>query len=202
MIEHRKMHAKTDSEGTSLATSSPEHNRRPVYFVQSPDAEKFTASFESTPGVNSPSLGSPRHCHSRESSTSRFSGSLKSGFKRMPPNGVGLGGTGYRTGGEAIWKEYDDAIEEEGLLEDEEPRRGSSPRCYLIGFVVVFIVLFSLFSLILLGVSKHYRPRIGMTVSLPLLNSWIIASFFNMFWFVRIFDLGFRVCGIQIRVCL
>ncbi|KAF3792717.1 hypothetical protein EJ110_NYTH11038 [Nymphaea thermarum] len=74
------MHAKSDSEVTSLAASSPTRSppRRPVYYVQSPsrdshDGEK--TSLQSTP-VLSP-MGSPPHSHSslgrhsRESSTSR-----------------------------------------------------------------------------------------------------------------------------------
>ncbi|GMP27968.1 hypothetical protein CsSME_00003718 [Camellia sinensis var. sinensis] len=77
------MHAKTDSEVTSLAPSSPTRSpRRPVYYVQSPsrdsshDGEKTTNSFHSTP-IISP-MGSPGR-HSRDSSSTRFSGSLKGG---------------------------------------------------------------------------------------------------------------------------
>ncbi|KAF5961181.1 hypothetical protein HYC85_002390 [Camellia sinensis] len=77
------MHAKTDSEVTSLAPSSPTRSpRRPVYYVQSPsrdsshDGEKTTNSFHSTP-IISP-MGSPGR-HSRDSSSTRFSGSLKPG---------------------------------------------------------------------------------------------------------------------------
>lgn len=54
------MHAKTDSEVTSIAPSSP---ARPVYYVQSPsrdshDGEKTATSFHSSPvlsPVHSPS---------------------------------------------------------------------------------------------------------------------------------------------------
>ncbi|KAG6712058.1 hypothetical protein I3842_05G086000 [Carya illinoinensis] len=75
------MHTKSDSEVTSVdqGLSPPRSPRRPVYFVQSPsnhDVEKM--SYGSSP------MGSPHHyyhCspihHSRESSTSRFSASLK-----------------------------------------------------------------------------------------------------------------------------
>lgn len=74
------MHAKTDSEATSYASSPP---RRQAYYVQSP-------SHESTP-AHSPA-GSPPHSaslgqHSRESSTSRYSGSLKPGGSgKINPN--------------------------------------------------------------------------------------------------------------------
>ncbi|KAK6159624.1 hypothetical protein DH2020_006938 [Rehmannia glutinosa] len=80
------MHVKSDSEVTSIDASTPPRSpRRPLYYVQSPshsqnnDLEKM--SYGSSP------FGSPAHhhfqyhCspihHSRESSTSRFSASLK-----------------------------------------------------------------------------------------------------------------------------
>lgn len=165
------MHAKTDSEVTSIALSSPDHNRRPVYYVQSPsrdshDGEKTTTSFHSTP-VISP-MGSPPHSqssigrHSRESSTSRFSGSLKPGSRKVNPNDVGSGGN--RQKGQKPWKECD-VIEEEGLLEGEESRKSLPRRCYFLAFVLGFFVLFSLFSLILWGASRPQKPEITMKVS-------------------------------------
>ncbi|PPD82567.1 hypothetical protein GOBAR_DD20498 [Gossypium barbadense] len=129
------MHAKTDSEVTSLAPSSPTRSpRRPVYYVQSPsrdshDGEKTTTSFHSTP-VISP-MGSPPHSHSsmgrhsRESSSSRFSGSLKPGSRKISPNDAPSRGA-HRKGNKQ-WKECD-VIEEEGLLEDEEPSRPQKPK--------------------------------------------------------------------------
>ncbi|EPS58954.1 hypothetical protein M569_15857, partial [Genlisea aurea] len=163
------MHAKTDSEVTSLAPSSPD-NRRPVYFVQSPshDGEKTTISFHSTPAQGSPS-GSPPHSqssvchHSRESSTSRFSGSLKPGSRKISPNEAGSGGKANRKGGGR--KNFDefDVIEEEGLLLDHESRNGLLPRrCYFLAFIVGFFLLFSLFALILWGASKPQTPKIAM----------------------------------------
>ncbi|OMO91956.1 Late embryogenesis abundant protein, LEA-14 [Corchorus olitorius] len=75
------MHAKTDSEATSIDASwLPRSPRRPVYYVQSPsnhDVEKM--SYGSSPTASPPHHYyhcSPIH-HSRESSTSRFSASLK-----------------------------------------------------------------------------------------------------------------------------
>ncbi|CAI9786466.1 unnamed protein product [Fraxinus pennsylvanica] len=166
------MHAKTDSEVTSLAPSSPDHTRRPVYYVQSPsrdshDGEKTATSFHSTPVLGSP-MGSPPHSHSsvghhsRESSTSRFSGSLKPGSRKILPNeaGSGTGGRDQRKG-QKNWKEID-VIEEEGLLEDEESRKGLPRRCYFLAFVVGFFVLFSFFALVLWGASKPQKPRITM----------------------------------------
>ncbi|KAK6130871.1 hypothetical protein DH2020_035389 [Rehmannia glutinosa] len=165
------MHAKTDSEVTSLAPSSPDNNRRPVYYVQSPsrdshDGEKTATSFHSTPVLGSP-MGSPPHSHSsvgrhsRESSTSRFSGSLKPGARKVSPNDAGSGGRGQRKEGQKNWKDFD-VIEEEGLLEDEESRKGLPRRCYFLAFVVCFFVLFSLFALILWGASKPQKPKISM----------------------------------------
>lgn len=162
------MHAKTDSEVTSLAASSPTRSpRRPVYYVQSPsrdshDGEKTTTSFHSTP-VISP-MGSPPHSHSsvgrhsRESSSSRFSGSLKPGSRKIAPNDGSRGG--HRKG-QKPWKEID-VIEEEGLLEDEASRKRLSRRCYILAFVLGFAILFSFFALILWGASRPQKPKITM----------------------------------------
>lgn len=162
------MHAKTDSEVSSITPSSPTRSpRRPVYYVQSPsrdshDGEKTTTSFHSTP-VLSP-MGSPPHSHSsvgrhsRESSSSRFSGSLKPGSRKISPNDGSRGG---QRKGQKQWKEID-VIEEEGLLEDEERQKGLPRRCYFLAFVLGFFVLFSFFSLILWGASKPQKPKITM----------------------------------------
>ncbi|PKA61509.1 hypothetical protein AXF42_Ash018796 [Apostasia shenzhenica] len=168
-------HAKTDSEVTSNAPSSPTRSpRRPVYYVQSPsrdshDGEKTTASFHSTP-VLSPTA-SPPHSHSsvghhsRESSSSRFSGSLKPGVSRkVNPDGAGVGSRrGGRHKGSKPWKEHA-VIEEEGLLEeDDEHPRGLIPRrCYFPVFVLAFSALFSFFALILWGASRSQRPEVSM----------------------------------------
>ncbi|PIA56502.1 hypothetical protein AQUCO_00700682v1 [Aquilegia coerulea] len=163
------MHAKTDSEVTSLAPSSPTRSpRRPVYYVQSPsrdshDGEKTTTSFHSTP-VLSP-MGSPPHSHSsvgrhsRESSSSRFSGSLKPGSRKISPNDGSRGG-GHRKG-QKPWKQID-VIEEEGLLEEEGIHKGFPRRCYFPAFVLGFFILFSLFSLILWGASRPQKPKVQM----------------------------------------
>ncbi|KAK8495964.1 hypothetical protein V6N13_103491 [Hibiscus sabdariffa] len=164
------MHAKTDSEVTSLAPSSPTRSpRRPVYYVQSPsrdshDGEKTATSFHSTP-VLSPA-GSPPHSHSsvgrhsRESSSSRFSGSLKPGSRKISPND-GSSSRGANGKGQKQWKECD-VIEEEGLLEDEEREKGLPRRCYVLAFVLGFFILFSMFSLILWGASRPQKPKIAM----------------------------------------
>ncbi|KMS95398.1 hypothetical protein BVRB_008560 [Beta vulgaris subsp. vulgaris] len=173
------MHAKTDSDTTSLPGSSPTRSppRRagsgsghgPVYYVQSPsrdstshDGEKTTNSFHSTP-VISP-MGSPPHSHSnsslgphsRESSSTRFSGSAKPKNKRGGRN---------KSRNNDVHQHPFDAIEEEGLLggEDEEGERSIPRKCwYFIWFVVAFFVLFSFFSLVLWGASRNQKPVITM----------------------------------------
>ncbi|KAG2314437.1 hypothetical protein Bca4012_065116 [Brassica carinata] len=159
------MHTKTDSEVTSLAASSPARSpRRPVYYVQSPsrdshDGEKTATSFHSTP-VLSP-MGSPPHSqssmgrHSRESSSTRFSGSLKPGSRKVNDGSKRKG----HNGGEKQWKECA-MIEEEGLLDDGERDRGLPRRCYVLAFIVGFFILFGLFSLILYGAAKPQKPKI------------------------------------------
>ncbi|KAL1327880.1 hypothetical protein HN51_037876 [Arachis hypogaea] len=138
------MHAKTDSEVTSVdASSSP---RRAVYYVQSPshDGEKTTTSFQSTP-VLSP-MGSPPHSqssmgrHSRQSSSSRFSASRKLINKKKD--------------------QIDSIIEEEGLLQSEHDARVHTRRYYFLAFLLSFFLLFTLFSLILWGASRPMKPNI------------------------------------------
>lgn len=152
------MHRKTDSEVTSLAPSSP---NRP-YYVQSPsrdshDGEKTTNSFQSTP-VLSP-MGSPGR-HSRDSSSTRFSGSLKPGSQKSSNNGSRGRHHNQRKQGKD-WKEFD-AIEEEGLLDDELKRKGIRRRCYVLAFFMGFFLLFTFFSLVLWGASRNQKPAITM----------------------------------------
>lgn len=141
------MHAKSDSEVTSIDASSPPRSpRRPLYYVQSPsqhDAEKM--SFGSSP------FGSPHHYHcspihhSRESSTSRFSASLRN------PRNPGTS-----------WKKIQRQLDDDEEDEDDGDARGSADlaRFYVICFIFSFIVLFTVFSLILWGASKPYKPKI------------------------------------------
>ncbi|XP_062074854.1 uncharacterized protein LOC133778842 isoform X2 [Humulus lupulus] len=162
--------AKTDSEVSSQTQSSPSRSPsrgRPVYYVQSPsrdssnDGEKTTNSFNSSP-VLSP-MGSPPHSHSnsslgphsRESSSTRFSGSRKHNSS---------GGSNRKGSSWKPWKDQFDAIEEEGLLDDDANSRGLSRRSYFMAFIVGFLVLFSLFSLILWGASQPQRPTITMKI--------------------------------------
>nr|XP_043606648.1 uncharacterized protein LOC122578694 [Erigeron canadensis] len=159
-------HTKTDSDATSLTASSPPRSpRRPVYYVQSPS--------HSTPALLSPT-GSPPHYshssighHSRESSSTRFSGSLKPhGSGKITPNDIAL--KRYSKTWEIDdhnlkqFHNYHDTIEEEGLLDEVEYKKNIRRRCYVLGFVVSFLVLFSLFALILYGASKPQKPKLTM----------------------------------------
>lgn len=103
-------------------------------------------------------MGSPGR-HSRDSSSTRFSGSLKPG-SRKGGDGSGGGRHNHRKG-EKHWNDFD-AIEEEGLLDDEGAHRGHTRRCYFLAFIVGFFVLFSFFSLILWAASKPQKPIITM----------------------------------------
>ena len=165
------MHAKTDSEVTSNATSSPTRSpRRPAYYVQSPsrdshDGDKTATSFHSTPVLTSP-MDSPPHSrsslgrHSRESSSTRFSGSLKPGSRKISPNDVSRG---PHRKGQKPWNDCD-AIQEEGLLEDEDQGKSLPRRCYLLAFILGFLLLFSFFALVLWGASRPMKPKITMKV--------------------------------------
>lgn len=166
------MHAKTDSEVTSLAASSPTRSppRRPLYYVQSPsrdshDGEKTaTTSFHSTP-VLSPSASPP---HSRHSSSTRFS--KKDHSHSLKP-----------------WKQID-VIEEEGLLQGDDHHNGLPRRCYFLAFVVGFLVLFSFFSLILWGASRPMKPKITIRVRV-----------FLSFFFLSFTILGLSFSGWEVR---
>ncbi|KAH0449255.1 hypothetical protein IEQ34_023055 [Dendrobium chrysotoxum] len=149
------MHRQSDSDLTSLAASSPPRSpRRPVYYVMSPsnlDNEKLSIFGLSPAGspvhqhynqhpTHHRYASSPIH-HSRESSTTRFSASLRNGYWRKVPQEIHGG-------------DQEDVEKEE----EEEERWGF--RFYVVMFVVGFFLLFSLFSIILWGASKAYEPKI------------------------------------------
>lgn len=148
------MHAKSDSDVTSLEAASPKH---PLYYVQSPsnhDAEKM--SYGSSP------FGSPGHHyhsspihHSRESSTSRFSASMKT------------------TRNNGYWKRLQrvgDSVEEEDEIDEEDEREKKEiKRFYVVCFLLSFVVLFTVFSLILWAASTSYPPQIYVKVRVFLL---------------------------------
>lgn len=164
------MHAKSDSEVTSVDQSWPTRSpRRPLYYVQSPsnhDVEKM--SYVSSP------LGSPHHYyhsspihHSRESSTSRFSVSLKN------PRNL------------SAWKKLhqsqhsgdDDDDDDDTAVQDS----GRNIRLYFC-FFLLFVLLFTAFSFILWGASKSYDPKVLVKVRLkiPLVFVYPISNGFGV----------------------
>ncbi|GLT51735.1 hypothetical protein SLA2020_251260 [Shorea laevis] len=147
------MHVKTDSDVTSSVPSSPRSPKRPLYYVQSPSRDSHdgdkSSSIQATPAYNSPTE-SPSHPsysrHSRASSASRFSGTLKKGRKR---NDKG-------------WPECD-VIEEEGDYGEFYGRdKGLSRRCQVFLGVLGFVVVFSVFCLIIWGASRPYKAQIAV----------------------------------------
>lgn len=146
------MHAKSDSEVTSLDASSPPRSpRRPLYYVQSPsqhDVEKM--SYGSSP------LGSPHHYHcspihhSRESSTSRFSASVKN--------------SKHASAWKKIHRDLElraaaDAEDDDDDDDDFYTAADGRVRLYLC-LAFAFVVLFTVFSLILWGAGRSYKPKI------------------------------------------
>lgn len=164
-------HAKTDSDATSLTASTPPRSspRRPVYYVQSPsrdsqDDEKHitTMSFHSTPTGSPPHSHSSVIHHSRESFSTRFSGSLKpNGSRKNSSNDIAMKRFAKS------WDKQFNPIEEEGLLDDDVDDSGKSfPRwCYVLAFAICFLLLFFSFALILYGASKQQKPKLTIKVS-------------------------------------
>ncbi|XP_010555197.1 PREDICTED: uncharacterized protein LOC104824744 [Tarenaya hassleriana] len=148
------MHAKTDSEGTSIEAASswapPRTAARPLYYVQSPsnhDVEKMSFGSGCSP-MASPAHPHFYHCspihHSRESSTSRFSDSLKP-HPLFPYKSLRL-------------RLHAGDLSDDGDS-DSDGDGSRNLRLYLCLFVS-FLVLFTLFSLILWGASKSYPPKV------------------------------------------
>jgi hypothetical protein len=139
-----------------------------VYYVQSPsrdshDGEKTATSVHSTPALSP--MGSPRHSVGRDSSSSRFSGHPK---RKGDKSSSGRKGAPAGKG----WQEIG-VIEEEGLLDDEDERRGIPKRCkYFLIFVLGFVVLFSFFALVLWGASRSQKPQIVIKVTILLSSSF------------------------------
>ncbi|KAL4319278.1 hypothetical protein GQ457_18G018700 [Hibiscus cannabinus] len=206
------MHAKTDSEGTSIDTSWPPRSpRRPVYYVQSPsnhDVEKM--SYGSSPTA-SPTHhyyhSSPIH-HSRESSTSRFSASLKntrglSSWKHVP-----------------LGRDDGDDDDDDGEMDGRDGNKADKVRLYLC-LVFLFFVLFTVFSLILWGASRGFRPQIrvkhivfenfhyqagtdesGMPTDMISLNSTVMISYRNpaTFYAVHVTSTPWELHYFQLKI--
>ncbi|KAK9142600.1 hypothetical protein Syun_012000 [Stephania yunnanensis] len=155
------MHAKSESDVTSLAPSSPSRSpKRPVYYVQSPSRDSHdgdkSSSMQATPVYNNSPMESPSHPsygrHSRASSASRFSGPLNSSSGRKG---------GSRKRNDKGWPECN-VIQEEGDYGDLDGDRGISRRCQVLIALLGFVLLFTVFSLILWGASRPYKAEIVM----------------------------------------
>ncbi|XP_072998755.1 uncharacterized protein [Typha latifolia] len=152
------MHAKSESDVTSLAESSPPRSpKRPVYYVQSPsrdsqDGDK-SSTMQATPVYNSP-MESPSHPsfgrHSRTSSASRFSGNLRSSSARK---------ANRKQVNDKGWPECN-VIQEEGSYDDLDQDRGLSRRCQIALAFLSFVMLFTVFCLIIWGAARPYKPDV------------------------------------------
>ncbi|KAF8388980.1 hypothetical protein HHK36_025664 [Tetracentron sinense] len=153
------MHAKSDSDVTSLAPSSPSRSpKRPVYYVQSPSRDSHdgdkSSSMQATPVYNSP-MESPSHPsfgrHSRASSASRFSGPFRSSSGRK----------GNQKRNDKGWPECN-VIVEEGAYNEIDEGKGFSRRCQALIALMGFVLLFTIFCLIIWGASRPYKAVIAV----------------------------------------
>ncbi|KAI3761558.1 hypothetical protein L1987_51978 [Smallanthus sonchifolius] len=162
------MHTKSESDVTSLAPSSPSRSpKQPVYFVQSPsrdsqDGDK-SSSIQATPNFRSP-MESPSHPsvgrHSRNSSSSRFSGIFRSHSGRKV----------HRKRNDKGWPECN-VIVEEGKYDDE---KRFTRRLQALMALLSFIVLFTVLCLIIWGAARPYKAEI--TVKSLAVNSLFIGE--------------------------
>lgn len=163
------MHAKSDSDVTSSAPSSPRSPKRHVYYVQSPSRDSHdgdkSSSMQATPAFNSP-MESPSHPsygrHSRASSASRFSGTFRSSSSATKP--------GRKRGNDKGWPECK-VIEEEGDYDGFYTDEGLSRRCQVFIALLGFFLIFTVFCLILWAASRPFNARITLKVFPISLNS-------------------------------
>ncbi|KVI05992.1 hypothetical protein Ccrd_015685, partial [Cynara cardunculus var. scolymus] len=153
------LHTKSESDITSLAPSSPSRSpKRPVYFVQSPsrdsqDGDK-SSSIQATPNFRSP-MESPSHPsvgrHSRNSSSSRFSGIFRSHSGRK----VG------RKRNDKGWPECN-VIVEEGKYDEYDDEKRFTRRLQALMALLTFIVLFTVLCLIIWGAARPFKADIAV----------------------------------------
>nr|GMC77527.1 DNA-directed RNA polymerase II subunit rpb1 like [Ipomoea batatas] len=163
------LHTKSESDVTSLAASSPSGH---VYYVQSPsrdshdDGEKST-SMQATPTFTSP-VESPSHPslgrHSRTSSGTRFSGIFRSSSGRK-------GRSGKRMSNDKGWPECN-VIMEEGKYDEFEDSWLLSRRFQALLALCGFLLLFTVFCLIIWGAGRPYKAQITLK-SLSVSNIYI-----------------------------
>lgn len=149
------MHVKSESEVTSVDAYSPPRSprRSTLYYVQSPSHDPEKMSCGSSP-CGSPTRQFQYHCspihHSRESSTSRFSAYLNNktaGRNVNPPP--------------PPWKRLSPPSDPDLLRGDDGGGRLRSPvKFYILCFLISFLILFSVFSIILWAASTPYKPKV------------------------------------------
>lgn len=159
---------KSESDITSLAPSSPSRSpKRPVYYVQSPSRDSHdgdkSSSMHATPMSHSP-MESPSHPsfgrHSRNSSYSRFSGIFRSSSGRK----------GGRKRNDKGWPECN-VILEEGSY-DELEDKAFMRRFQVLIALFSFVLLFTVFCLIIWGASRPYKAEITVK-SLAVSNFYV-----------------------------
>ncbi|MBA0569926.1 hypothetical protein Golob_003625 [Gossypium lobatum] len=154
---------KSESDVTSLAPSSPSRSpKRPVYYVQSPSRDSHDGDKSSTmqpSPMESPSHPSSVGRHSRNSSASRFSGIFRSSSGRK----------GGRKRNDKGWPECG-VIMEEGPY-DEFEDKAFTRRCQALIALFTFVVLFTVFCLIIWGASRPYKAEI-------LVKSFAVHNFY------------------------
>ncbi|MBA0779385.1 hypothetical protein Gotri_003641 [Gossypium trilobum] len=154
---------KSESDITSLAPSSPSRSpKRPVYYVQSPSRDSHDGDKSSTmqpSPMESPSHPSSVGRHSRNSSASRFSGIFRSSSGRK----------GGRKRNDKGWPECG-VVMEEGPY-DEFEDKAFTRRCQALIALFTFVVLFTVFCLIIWGASRPYKAEI-------LVKSFAVHNFY------------------------
>ncbi|KAJ7951767.1 Late embryogenesis abundant protein [Quillaja saponaria] len=163
--------AKSESDITSLAPSSPSRSpKRPVYYVQSPSRDSHDGDKSSTQAItpiynNSP-MESPSHPslgrHSRNSSGSLFSGIFRSSSGRKS----------NKKRNEKDWPECNVILEEGSYDEFED--KGFTRRFQALIALFSFVVLFSVFCLIIWGASRPYKAEI--TVRSLMVNNFYVGE--------------------------
>ena len=152
------MHTKSESDITSLDPSSPSRSPKRLYYVQSPSRDSHDgdkSSMQPTPNYNSP-MESPSHPsfgrHSRNSSASRFSGIFRSSSGRK----------GSRKRNDKGWPECN-VIMEEGQYDDYDDK-GFTRRFQALLALLSFVVLFTVFCLIIWGAGRPYKAEVSVKV--------------------------------------
>ncbi|KAK3027048.1 hypothetical protein RJ639_040880 [Escallonia herrerae] len=163
------LHTKSESDITSLAPSSPSRSpKRPVYFVQSPSRDSHdgdkSSSMQATPNFRSP-MESPSHPsfgrHSRNSSSSRFSGIFRSSSGRK----------GGQKRNDKGWPECN-VIVEEGKYDEYDEDKGFTRRFQALMAFLGFVILFTVFCLIIWGAARPFKAEV-IAKSLTVNNIYI-----------------------------